>query len=242
MKMTLIGYGKMGKEVERLALERGHSIQGRFDIDSELKENDLAATDVAVHFARHDAVVPHVRTCGKAKKNIVIGTTAWQNDLEKVRSIVSETGIGLVYASNFSIGVQVFFRLAREAAKLIDKFAEYDVTIHEQHHKEKIDSPSGTALTAAGILLENIRRKRTILSEPPKGRIKPEDLQITSTRAGAIVGTHTITFDSAADTIELRHSAKNRTGLALGALMAAEWINGKHGLYTMEDVLEDIIG
>ncbi len=240
MNIALIGYGKMGKEVERTALQRGHVISGRFDIDAEFSENDLERTDVAIHFARHDAVVPHVQRCGRAKRNIVIGTTGWQNDMEKVRSIVSETGIGLVYASNFSIGVQVFFHLVREAAKLIDHFEEYDIALHEQHHKDKIDSPSGTALNAARILLENIRRKKTILTESPKGRIKPEELQVTSTRAGAIVGTHTITIDSVADTIELKHSAKSRTGFALGALMAAEWVNGKRGLFTMEDVLGDI--
>ncbi len=242
MDITLIGYGKMGKEVERIARERGHAIRGTFDIDSTFKENDLASSNVAIHFARYDAVVPHVLLCGKVKRNIVIGTTGWQQDLDKVRSIVSEAGIGVVYASNFSIGVHVFFRLIREAARLFDKLSEYDITIHEQHHKDKIDSPSGTALAAADILLHDIRRKKSILSGSPKGKINPEELQITSTRAGAIVGTHAVTFDSFADAIELKHSAKNRAGLALGALLAAEWIEGKQGLHTMDDVLGDIIG
>jgi 4-hydroxy-tetrahydrodipicolinate reductase len=173
------------------------------------------------------------------KKNIVVGTTGWQNDFEKVKTVVAETDIGLVYASNFSVGVQLFFRLVKEAAALVNNIAEYDVSVHEAHHKDKIDSPSGTALTAAKILLEHVKRKRSILTGAPEGKIKPDQIQITSTRSGAIVGVHTITFDSVADSIEIRHTAKSRTGFALGALLAAEWVHGKHGLFTFEDVLAD---
>jgi 4-hydroxy-tetrahydrodipicolinate reductase len=241
VNITLIGYGKMGKEIDRLALERGITVIDRLDLGAEVKESSLQRTDVAIHFAGPDSVLAHVQRWATGRKNLVVGTTGWQNDLDKVKSIVAETNVGLVYASNFSIGVHLFFRLIKETATLMNNFAEYDVTIHEAHHKDKVDSPSGTALTAAKILLERIHRKKTILSDTLHGKINPDQLQVTSTRAGAIVGTHTITFDSLADGIELKHSAKNRSGFALGAILAAEWVKDKHGLYTMEDVLADII-
>jgi len=241
MNIILIGYGKMGKEIDRLATERGYHVVGRLTSSSTFKESEVQHSDVAIHFAKPESVLPHVQRWATSGKNIVVGTTGWHSDLEKVKTIVAQTKIGLVYASNFSVGVNIFFRLLKETARLINNFAEYDVYVHEAHHKDKVDSPSGTALTAATILLEQIQRKKTILSDPPQGKIKPDQLQITSTRAGAIVGTHTITFDSLADSIELKHTAKNRTGFALGALLAAEWIRDKHGLFTMEDVLADLI-
>jgi len=241
MNIILAGYGKMGKEIDRLASERGITVLGRLEPDTAVDESDVQRTNVVIHFASSESVLPHVQRWSAAGKNMVVGTTGWQNDLEKVKAVVIERKIGLVYASNFSIGVNIFFRLIKEASSLINKFPEYDVAVHEAHHKDKVDSPSGTALTAATILLEHIQRKKAILSDPPKGKIKPEQLQVTSTRAGAIVGTHTVTFDSVADSIELKHTAKNRAGLALGALLAAEWINGKRGIFTMEDVLADIL-
>ncbi len=241
MNITLIGYGKMGKELDRIASERGFTVIGRWDIDTPIKESEIEKTDVAIHFAAAESVLPHVQRWASAKKDLVIGTTGWQSDFEKVKAVVSETGIGLVHAPNFSLGVNVFFQLAEAAARLMNRFSEYDVTVHESHHKDKVDSPSGTALSAAKILLSHIQRKKTIKSDQLRGKIKPEELLVTSTRVGAVVGTHAITFDSMADTIEIRHDAKNRTGFALGALLAAEWINGKKGLYTMADVLSDII-
>ncbi len=231
----------MGKEIDRLASERGHNVLDRLTSGSALKESESKRSDVVIHFARPETVLPHVRRWSAAGKNIVVGTTGWQNEFDEVKATVAETGIGLVYASNFSIGVHIFFRLVRESATLINNFAEYDVCLHEAHHKDKVDSPSGTALTAAKILLDHIQRKKTILSDRPQDKIKPDQLQITSTRAGSIVGTHTVTFDSLADSIELRHTAKNRSGFALGALLSAEWIKDKHGLFTMEDVLADIV-
>ncbi len=241
MKIFLIGYGKMGKEIERIAPERGIQVAGRSTSDVPWNNESLRPVDVAVHFARANCVVNNVRRLSQLRKNTVIGTTGWQKDLEEVKSLVQSGGIGLVYASNFSIGVQVFLRALRETAKLMNKFSEYDVTVHEAHHKDKIDSPSGTALSAANIVLEQMERKKTILPGNPAGKIKPEELQISSTRSGAIVGTHTVTFDSAADSLELRHTAKNRAGFALGALLAAEWIRGKQGLFTIDDVLADIV-
>ena len=230
----------MGKELDRIAAERGHTVLGRLEPDTPISADAIQRTDVVIHFASPESVLPYVQRWAELGKNIVVGTTGWQRDFEKVKGIVAERNIGLVHASNFSIGVNIFFRLVRESARLMNNFAEYDVSVHEAHHKDKVDSPSGTALTAARILLEQIKRKKTILSEPPQGRIKPDQLQISSTRAGSIVGTHTITFDSLADSIELKHTAKNRTGFALGSLLAAEWVKDKRGLFTIEDVLSDI--
>jgi 4-hydroxy-tetrahydrodipicolinate reductase len=240
MNIALIGYGKMGKEIDRLATEKGIAVLYKLTSQSTLTDNEVQRVDVAVHFARPDAVARDVRRWAALKRNMVIGTTGWQQDLSTVKSIVEQSRIGLVHASNFSIGVHIFYRLVRESAQLMNRFAEYDVFVHEAHHRDKIDSPSGTALSAAKILLEHIQRKKTILSDPPQGKIKPDQLQISSTRAGTIVGTHAVTFDSQADMIELKHTAKNRTGFALGALLAAEWVQGKQGMFTMEDVLTDV--
>ena len=139
MNITIVGYGKMGKEIDRLAAGRGITVVGRLDIDSTIGESEVQKTDVAIHFASSESVLPSVLRWSAAKKNIVVGTTGWQSDFEKVRSVITEKGTGLVYASNFSVGVHIFYRLVREAAQLIDKFPEYDVTIHEQHHGEDGD-------------------------------------------------------------------------------------------------------
>ena len=241
MNIALIGYGRMGKEVERLARERGHRVVACVDSKTSSLSPEIAReADVAIHFAVPSSVVGHVEQWAGFGKDIVVGTTGWSAELGKVQAIVGAVKIGLVHASNFSLGVNILFNLLTHAGTLVNKLDEYDVFLHEIHHKDKIDSPSGTALTLAGILLNTVRRKREILSDAPKGKIKPEQLHIASTRGGAVVGTHRVTFDSVADTIEITHTAKNRTGFALGALLAAEWVRGKHGLFTMEDVLEDI--
>jgi 4-hydroxy-tetrahydrodipicolinate reductase len=240
LRLALIGYGKMGKEVERIALDRGMEITARVDVDTpSLSIEGVRTADVAVHFALPPTVVKHVEELAKLRKPVVIGTTGWQNDCEKVQSLVQSSGIGLVHAANFSLGVNVFYRILKEAGTLFDQFAEYDVSVHEIHHKEKVDSPSGTAVFIANVLLSAIKRKREILTGSPEGKIRPEQLQVTSGRIGSVVGTHSVRFDSTADSIEIVHTAKNRTGFALGAVVAAEWIRDKHGMYTFDEVLED---
>lgn len=242
MRLALIGYGKMGKEIERLALERNISIPLRVDIEPTiLSADNLRDVDVAIHFATPDSVLGRVQQLAKHKKNIVIGTTGWHNDFDAVHSIVASQHIGVVHASNFSLGVNILFHLVQHAGLLFNNFEEYDAFIHEIHHRDKLDSPSGTALTLAEILLGTIKRKKAILDKPSQGKIQPAQLHVSSTRAGAVVGKHQITFDSMADSIDIIHTAKNRTGFALGALLAAEWIQGKHGMFTMDDVLADIL-
>jgi 4-hydroxy-tetrahydrodipicolinate reductase len=171
----------------------------------------------------------------------VIGTTGWQDHLPELEALVKKNNVGLIYASNFSLGVNIFFHLVQTTAQMMDRFTNYDTFIQEIHHRNKIDSPSGTALTMGQIVLNNLHRKKELLSETSHGKISPEQLHISSTRGGAVVGTHILTFDSAADTIELKHTAKDRSGLALGTLLAAEWIIGKKGFFTMDDVFQDIL-
>ena len=242
LRLAIIGYGKMGKEVERIALERGMEITARVDIDGPpLSSEGVRKADVAVHFAAPSTVVQHVEELARLGKSIVVGTTGWQKERATIQKTVDTAGIALVHASNFSIGVNVLYRLLREAGSLFDTFPEYDVAIHEVHHKDKLDAPSGTALSLADILLKSVKRKKEILPGSPEGKIRPEQLQVTSGRQGAVVGLHRITFDSAADSIEITHTAKNRTGFALGAVVAAEWIAGKKGMFTFDDVLQDIL-
>jgi 4-hydroxy-tetrahydrodipicolinate reductase len=236
----------MGREVEALAAANGLTVVAKFDIDQNrdgagLTPQSLKNVDVCIDFSVPTEVLTNLRRAAACGKNLVIGTTGWYERLDEAKKIVEEKGIGVVYAPNFSVGMNLFFRLIEEAGKKFGRFQDYDVSVHEVHHKEKLDSPSGTALEIGRILLQAVPGKKELLSSNPAGKIKPEQLQITSTRAGSFPGIHTVTFDSPADTIELRHTAKGRTGFALGALMAAKWINGKHGFYSFEEVLKEIL-
>jgi 4-hydroxy-tetrahydrodipicolinate reductase len=241
LRIALIGYGKMGKEVEKAALDRGMEITARIDVDApSLAVEGVRSADVAVHFALPPTVLKHVGELAALKTSVVIGTTGWQADRDMVQSLVESSGIGLVHASNFSLGVNILYRIISEAGSIFNRFGEYDVSIHEIHHKDKIDAPSGTAASLAKVLLSRIERKKAILAGAPEGKIRPDQLQITSGRVGTVVGVHRVTFDSPADSVEIVHNAKNRSGFALGAIIAAEWINGKQGMYSFDDVLEDL--
>ena len=241
MHIGLVGYGKMGKEIERMALEKGWNVDVKIDIMLPPPPPEARRTvDVVIHFAGAAGITEDLRPWAEAKKNIVIGTTGWSAQMPNIEALVKENGIGLIYAANFSLGVHLFYRLLRTAGVLFDKVPDYDVFVNEIHHKDKADSPSGTALSIADILLQTIGRKKEILAETSHVKIRPEQLHVGSSRAGAVVGTHAVTFDSAADSIELKHTAKNRTGLALGALLAAEWIKEKQGLFTIDNMMEDI--
>lgn len=242
MHLALIGYGKMGKEIERLVTERGWQVDVRIDIDTPpVTPAQRKAVDVVIHFAQARTILEDLTPWAEAHKAIVVGTTGWQDQLPKIEALVTKHQIGLIYASNFSLGVNIYYQLVRTAAFLMDQFNDYDAFIQEIHHKNKIDSPSGTALTMGQILLKHLRRKKEMLNEPSHGTIRPEQLHISSTRGGTVVGTHILTFDSSADTIELKHTAKDRSGFALGTLLAAEWILGKKGLFTMDDLFQDLL-
>ena len=238
MKIALIGYGKMGKEIERCASEKGIAVSAVFDENKPVTVGGIRDADVCIDFSIPSAVVHNTGIYAKAKKNAVIGTTGWLEHLDKISDVVRHAGIGLIHASNFSIGVNVFMQIVAYASERMNAFEEYDAYIHEIHHNQKLDSPSGTALSIGKIMLEKIERKRALLSDTSKEKIQSDQLHVTSTRTGSVPGTHMVGFDSPADTIELTHTARNRTGFALGALYAAEWIQGKKGLYTMADILK----
>ena len=234
MKIALMGFGKMGREIDAIAREQGDVIARVFEIDNPVKPEDLADVDVCIEFSTPESVLPNIRAAVQARRDIVIGTTGWQEHLDEIKGSVKDSG--LLYSSNFSLGMNIFLRLTKRAAELMNRATEYDPYVQESHHRQKIDSPSGTAISLAKILIQGIDRKKEILTKPPDGRIKPEALQVSSTRAGVIAGAHTVGFDSEADLIELHHVAKGRRGFALGALTAARWLRGRKGVYTMDDV------
>ena len=198
--------------------------------------------DLCIDFTNPESVIKKIEKISKFKKNIVVGTTGWYNDLDNVKEIVDKSGIGFIYATNFSIGVNMFFKIVENAAKIVNKIEDYDIFGYELHHNKKVDSPSGTAKTIGNILIKNIDRKEKLVFDKLDRKIKPEELHIASIRSGSIPGTHVVGFDSSADTIELSHVARNREGFALGAVMAAQWINGKKGFYDIDDLMKEIIG
>jgi len=242
--IALIGYGNMGKELEQTAKAKGITINAIVDVNltghtSTLNAAVLEHVNVCIDFTTPDAVLENIRICAALKKNLVIGTTGWLHHTEEVKAIVHENNIGLIHASNFSIGVHLFLLLVREAGALISAFEQYDVAIMETHHNQKKDSPSGTALSLAHALLESVPWKQKIVIERPERQVQKDELQIASLRVGSVPGTHAVLFDSNADTIELRHTARNRRGFAEGALLAAQWIQNKKGFFSLEDMLDD---
>ena len=240
MDIALIGYGQMGLEIERLAVGRGHRISARFDISSPVIANQLNA-GVAIDFSSASVIEYNVETCANSGVNMVIGTTGWSDKIAYIRHVVDAAKIGVVYGSNFSVGMQMFMRIVQQAAQHVNQAVDYDVMLHELHHKRKADSPSGTALSLADMLLRNIDRKKTIQTETLHTRIDASELHLTSTRGGEIAGTHSVYLDSDADTIELTHRAKNRRGFALGAVLAAEWIVDKQGFFEFSEVFDSVM-
>ena len=247
MNIAIVGYGNMGHEIEKIAKAKGISVKSIIDrsdknaTHKEINDESMHNVDVCIDFTSPTSVIDSIKKISKLKKNIVVGTTGWYENLSEARQIVRKNNIGLIYASNFSIGVNVFLRLIENASKIINKIDEYDVYGYELHHNKKTDSPSGTARAIGKILIKNIKRKNRLLFDKIDRKIEPNELHFASIRAGSIPGTHVVGFDSSADTIELRHTARNREGFALGAIMAAQWINGKKGFYGIGDMMKEII-
>jgi 4-hydroxy-tetrahydrodipicolinate reductase len=239
-KIALIGYGSMGREVESLAKEKGFEITNIFEINNPIISDKHYDFDVAIDFSFPDSVFSNIQTLCKFKKNIVVGTTGWNDKKDEIRSMVEKADVGMVYASNFSIGMRMFFRIIEQASKLMNKVSGYDVFLHEIHHHRKKDSPSGTAISLADIIIENVDRKEEIITEKVRGRINPNELHVSSTRGGEIMGYHQVLIDSLADTIELSHRAKSRIGFADGSLIAADWVHGRKGFYDFDEVLKNI--
>lgn len=242
MKIAVIGNGKMGAEVARVARAKGIEVARVFTEEENaggkaLTPQSLDGIDVCIEFTLPAAAFKNIEAVAKAGKPVVVGTTGWYDRLDDVRRIVEARGTGLVYAPNFSIGVNILGHLINCASRLLDRYDMYDVAIRETHHRGKADSPSGTALHLSQLVLKNIRRKSDVLAGNPGGPIRPGQLQITSERVGHAVGEHAVVFDSEADTLEFIHRARNRSGFAHGALIAAAWVRGRKGVFTMEDVL-----
>lgn len=226
----------MGKEIENLSAGR-LMILDKFDVDNPLGNTESRDFTTAIEFTCPEAVFDNIRLLAESGKNIVCGTTGWDAKRREVKEIIETNKVGFVYASNFSIGMRMFMKIAEYSAGLFNEADDYDVMLHEFHHKRKKDSPSGTAITLANILLEKINRKKEVLTDKSSDRIDDSVLHVSSTRGGEIPGTHTIIYDSAADTCELTHRARNRKGFALGAIKAAELIDGKKGFFEFGDLL-----
>jgi len=231
MKIALLGYGKMGRLVEEIALREGWQVGPKLDIDDNadgvgITKASMSGVDVAVEFSQPSAVLCNIKAAAAAGVSIVVGATGWYDRKEEVEEIVRDSGIGLVYGANFSVGMNLFFEIVANAAQMIGAVPQYDAFLSEEHHRAKKDAPSGTALNLLDLM---------------RPRLKNPDISVTCVRAGAIPGTHVIGFDSPADTILLEHRARSRQGFAEGAIMAARWIAGKKGMYDFRQVFREII-
>lgn len=223
MKIALIGYGKMGQMIEKSALSRGHTIIAKIS-SSEWDLKKIQEADICIEFTKPESALNNIRRIAELKKDLIIGTTGWYNELAEVQTLVNENQIGALYSPNFSIGINLLLDILKYASKLIHHFPDYDVAEIESHHHQKKDSPSGTAIAIA----KAIQKEMPLVDTVP----------ISSVRCGSIPGTHTVLFDSPCDTITITHAARNREGFAQGAIQAAEWLKGKKGLYTFEDCMQ----
>lgn len=231
MKIALLGYGKMGKVIEKIAIERGHEVVLR--IDKGDTDFDLSIADVAIDFSVPTAAVRNISIALNQNIPVISGTTGWLDNFDTIKTLCKKTNGAFIYASNFSLGVNLFFELNRVLAKLITPFEDYSVQIEETHHTQKQDAPSGTAITLAeGIAEESSFDCWTLSPETA-----PKKIEIKAKRIENIPGTHKINYNSKIDSIEIIHTAHNRHGFGLGAVVAAEWIIGKKGIFTMKDVL-----
>ena len=251
MKAAIIGHGKMGREIEKILLERGHRIGAVIDEAnaSELDAAHLAGIDVALEFTTPDAAYGNIRACIDAGIPVVSGTTGWTNRLEELRSYCREKGGALFYASNYCLGVNLMFRLNRYLAEMIGRVGGYGVRIAEIHHTQKKDAPSGTAITLAEGVIAGLPAKTEWVNYAPgiehaanrigsPAEATPRQVVIDSVREGMVPGIHTVTYESEDDILELKHTIKNRRTLAMGAVIAAEFLCGKQGVYSMDDLLK----
>lgn len=236
MKIALIGYGKMGKAIEAIAVSRGHEIIHRIDISSQhlLEKEHLQQADVAIEFTGPETAYHNIQKCFEANVPLVCGSTGWLEKLPDVKALCLEKHQAFLYASNFSIGVNIFFELNRRLAELMAGQPQYDVWMEEIHHTQKKDAPSGTAITLAEQVLEKIDRKKQWVNNEAA---QPAELSIVSKRIDPAAGTHIINYTSPIDDITITHTAHSREGFATGAVVAAEWIKGKKGVFSMKDVL-----
>jgi 4-hydroxy-tetrahydrodipicolinate reductase len=246
MKIALIGYGKMGKIIEKIATDRKHEIVLKIDYDNlqDLNTENLQQADVAIEFTTPSSVLSNIGHCFEAGLPVVIGTTGWYDNLPEVKQQCEDGGHSLLYATNFSVGVNIFFHINKVLAKMMNNYPYYDVQVEEIHHTQKLDSPSGTAITIAEGIIENLDAKNSWanvliadeLNNTDDENVTSEQVLIESHRMDNVPGTHTVIYDSEVDTIELKHTAHNRNGFALGAVLAAEWLQDKKGFHSVNDM------
>jgi 4-hydroxy-tetrahydrodipicolinate reductase len=236
MKIALIGYGKMGKEIEKIALERGHEIVSIIDVNNtqDFESEAFKSADVAIEFTAPHVALDNYRKAFSAGVKLVSGTTGWLDNIDELKT-ACENGKTLFWASNFSLGVNIFFALNNYLAKIMNEFPSYNVMMEEVHHTQKLDAPSGTAITLAEGILQNIDRKTKWVKEDAKN---PDELAIYSIREGEVPGIHSIMYDSEVDSIMITHDAKSRKGFALGAVLAAEFTAQHNGFLGMQDLLK----
>ncbi|KEQ31608.1 4-hydroxy-tetrahydrodipicolinate reductase [Pedobacter antarcticus] len=242
MNIALIGYGKMGQIIERFAIERGHEIVLKISVDNQedLTAANLKKADVAIDFSTPDAAINNIYMCFDANVPLVVGTTGWYGQLQEIKNECLSRNNSLLYGSNFSIGVNLFFHINEVLAKVMNNYPAYDVQVEEIHHTQKLDSPSGTAMTLAEGIIEQLDRKNEWLNEldgSVSGDVlKADQLLIASERIENVPGTHTVIYSSEVDEIEIKHTAHNRAGFALGAVVAAEWLQHKQGFFNIADI------
>lgn len=231
MKIAILGYGKMGKAIEKIAIDRNHEISLIVTNPSDLK--NISTVDIAIDFSTPTAAFNNITTCLNNNISIIIGTTGWYKHYNKVLALCKQKNGAFIAATNFSLGVNIFFEINKKLAQLMAKLDSYNVTIEEIHHTEKLDAPSGTAITLANGIIEHSSKETWALDNTT---LKNE-IPITAKRIANVSGTHTVSYKSKTDTININHTAHNRNGFALGAVIAAEWLVNKKGVYTMKDVL-----
>lgn len=230
MRIALLGYGRMGKEIEKIAISRGHEIVIKKDVDTEI---DITLADVAIDFSIPNSAFNNISNCIENKVPVISGTTGWLDKYNDAVKLCEEKKGAFIYASNFSLGVNIFFELNKQLAKMMSNLEDYNISMEEIHHTKKLDAPSGTAITLAEGIIENSTKKDWELDKTTS----EENIPIVAKRIPEVPGTHTVWYNSEVDSIEIKHTAHSRQGFALGAVVAAEWILGKTGVFSMKDVL-----
>jgi 4-hydroxy-tetrahydrodipicolinate reductase len=231
MKIALLGYGRMGKEIEKIAISRGHEIVIRKDVDDKI---DITLADVAIDFSVPTSAFNNITNCLNNNVPVISGTTGWLEKYDDALALCKEKNGAFIYASNYSLGVNIFFELNKQLAKMMKAVEGYNISMEEIHHTEKLDAPSGTAITLAQGIIENTSKSKWKLGEE---EISEDTIAIVAKRIPEVPGTHTVWYNSEVDTIEIKHTADSRKGFALGAVVAAEWISDKTGVFSMKDVL-----
>jgi 4-hydroxy-tetrahydrodipicolinate reductase len=231
MKIALLGYGRMGKEIEKIAISRGHEIVIRKDVDDRI---DITLADVAIDFSVPTSAFNNITNCLNNNVPVISGTTGWLDKYDDALALCKEKNGAFIYASNYSLGVNIFFELNKQLAKMMKAVEGYNISMEEIHHTEKLDAPSGTAITLAQGIIENTSKSNWKLGEE---EISEDTIAIVAKRIPEVPGTHTVWYNSEVDTIEIKHTADSRKGFALGAVVAAEWISDKTGIFSMKDVL-----